>query len=87
MGNRELMTIARRPLAFALEHVDELTPDEQRADTIPPVKRCGCGVAYSVEAWAGLPYVGIMADEHERLELRNCRCGSTIAIELARGAA
>lgn len=40
-------------------------------------------------AWAGLQYIGRQytpADEYgpaETLELRNCACGSTLAIEVA----
>jgi hypothetical protein len=30
--------------------------------------------------WASLPFVGIQGDEVEMLELRNCPCGSTLAV-------
>lgn len=46
------------------------------------VKRCSCGRCYTAEAFASLAYVGVMADEVEAVELRNCTCGSTISISL-----
>lgn len=55
-------------------------------DTIPcpppakPIKVCACGRAYSPAEWCALPFVGIMRDDVETLELRNCTCGSTLAI-------
>lgn len=58
------------------------------ARTEPPVKACACGLQFSVDAWRALRLVGIQeipADAHgpeERLELRDCPCGSTIAVEL-----
>jgi len=45
-------------------------------------KTCSCGKRYSSGTWKLLPYVGVHDDGVERLELRNCVCGSTIAIEL-----
>lgn len=45
------------------------------------VKACGCGRTYTAEEWAALELVGIMADDVETIELRNCPCGSTIAVE------
>lgn len=53
-------------------------------DTIPPIKVCLCGVSYSAESWATLRRVGIQDDgEGGELELRDCTCSSTIAIQLA----
>lgn len=50
-----------------------------------PVKTCKCGLAYSRPEWEGLALVGTQPSDTERLlitlELRNCRCGSTICIE------
>jgi len=52
------------------------------------VHRCPCGRAYTATEWAALPYVGeqvIPADEYgpeERIELRDCACGSTRAVEV-----
>jgi len=56
----------------------------QGADGI--VKRCACGRAFTVEQWRELRLVGVMRDEvdsDEDLEVRNCRCGSTISRRLA----
>ena len=38
-----------------------------------PVKRCGCGRAWSAAGWAGLPLVGVQDGfGAPDLELRNC---------------
>ena len=65
----------------------EPPPDTQRsilreaADFV--IKRCSCGKAYTHAEWERLPYVGIQSsgDEETELELRNCPCENTIAIE------
>lgn len=44
-------------------------------------KRCGCGRTFDALAWAELPYVGRQDDGEELLELRNCPCGTTLAVE------
>jgi hypothetical protein len=44
------------------------------------IKTCACGAEYSLPRWKKLKLVGYHADDVERLELRNCTCGSTIAI-------
>jgi hypothetical protein len=68
-----------RPFGVAIE-VDAVA-DTQR----PVVKTCSCcGQKYTAPEWGSLPLCGYYQDEVERLELRNCRCGSTIAIEVAR---
>lgn len=47
------------------------------------VRSCACGKSYDRAGWLALEYVGIqVADPDERYELRNCTCGSTIALEL-----
>lgn len=58
-----------------------MTLEEQLAPTIPapPVKACGCGATHDLLAWSSLPLV---AARWEGLELRNCFCSSTLAIEL-----
>ena len=43
-------------------------------------KLCGCGRLYELQEWEKLHYVGDMDDTVEVLEMRNCVCGSTIAI-------
>lgn len=62
----------------------ELTADESGtfARVLPPVKTCACGRSFDLEAWAALKYVGVHAFEDERLELRNCPCGLTLALDL-----
>jgi hypothetical protein len=44
------------------------------------LKRCGCGRCFTRAQWRELQYVGAQADDVETLELRNCPCGSTIAV-------
>jgi hypothetical protein len=48
----------------------------------PVVKVCACGEVFSASQWSALRYVGEQDDGVERIELRNCPCGSTIAILL-----
>ena len=47
----------------------------------PWPKTCRCGASWSRKAWAQLPLVGYAdgGDDGE-LELRNCDCGSTLAV-------
>lgn len=47
------------------------------------VAKCACGKAHTLKDWHGLPIVGLQADvdDGEALELRNCRCGSTLAVK------
>lgn len=40
---------------------------------------CSCGLHYAPEAFERLPFVGILAADGCWCEMRNCRCGSTIA--------
>ena len=45
-----------------------------------PVVTCACGLYYSLAEWEALPLLGLMDHEEDgdqRLELRNCACGST----------
>jgi len=48
----------------------------------PVIKRCACGAAFTQRQWNALKLVGYHSDDVEELELRNCGCGSTIAITL-----
>ena len=59
------------------------------ADTIPPLKTCGhCCASYDAESWKRLELApgnatGRMTDgAGGELELRNCPCGQTLAIEV-----
>ena len=46
-------------------------------------KRCSCGYTYTRYDWQRLQLVGVMRDEFEALELRNCsECSSTMAVEI-----
>lgn len=51
------------------------------------VKQCGCGRTFTREGWDRLEFVGrqhVPEDEFGpeiSIELRNCPCGSTIAID------
>lgn len=47
-------------------------------------KRCSCGLTYDRAGWEALQHVGIHTDgvTPERLDLRNCSCRSTVAVEL-----
>lgn len=59
------------------------------------VAHCGCGKTYTQCAWNGLRKVGVQVvaadletgEDSFTIELRNCSCNSTIAVELtdARG--
>jgi len=47
------------------------------------IKTCACGRSYTEASWAELPRVGLMSDgEGGVITMRNCTCGSTLAIEL-----
>jgi hypothetical protein len=51
-----------------------------------PVAYCAmCKIHYTREEWMKLPYVGLMRDEVESLELRNCVCSkpaTTLAVSM-----
>ena len=45
-------------------------------------KHCACGATYTAAAWLALDRVGRMADGlGGHLSLRNCGCGSTLAVD------
>jgi hypothetical protein len=48
-----------------------------------PLKRCSCGKAVAtLRDWLALPFVGLMDDgDGFVIEMRNCGCRSTMAIE------
>ena len=43
-------------------------------------KRCGCGLTWPALEWLQLEFVGVMDEGDDRIELRHCTCGSTIAM-------
>lgn len=53
-----------------------------------PIARCSCGATYTAQQWQSLELVGHQAapaSETEPalyIELRNCSCRSTIAVEM-----
>jgi hypothetical protein len=50
------------------------------------LKRCACGATYTRKQWRDLPRVGEQyGNGNAVLELRNCKCGSTLAVEITRG--
>jgi hypothetical protein len=50
------------------------------------VSHCACGRDYTKGEWGELEYVGLIPAVPEvkepAIELRNCRCGSTIGVEV-----
>ncbi len=49
----------------------------------PPFKKCACGNHYTMAQWNSLRLIGQQdyeEDGDKKLELRDCTCGSTIAI-------
>ena len=46
------------------------------------MKTCSCGRVHMREQWHRLPFVGVSDLGGDRLDLRNCPCGSTICVEL-----
>jgi hypothetical protein len=42
--------------------------------------KCGCGRVYTRAEWEKLRFVGWQHDGEERIELRNCDCGSTFVL-------
>jgi hypothetical protein len=66
---------------MAPERADAMS---KRIDTNP--KACGCGLVHDTAAWESLPSRGVQAFDAdatgpaEAIELRNCLCGSTLAV-------
>lgn len=47
------------------------------------VKACRCGATYTMSQWIWLRYVGLQEDGNGGLlELRDCRCKKTLALQL-----
>jgi hypothetical protein len=74
----------------AQEAVDEVAGRElerelaHRALAAPWRKTCSCGIAYDLAGWKALPFKGIQPDPEEPLELKDCACGSTMAVVLTK---
>lgn len=60
------------------------TPRRDRGRFRDIAKECsGCGLQHTAEDWTLLPYVGDQEWPPSRtVELRNCCCGSTLALEV-----
>lgn len=65
-----------------------VTLEEQLAPTVPPPpstipapadKPCACGAVHDVFDWL---HLALVAEAWEGLQLRNCRCNSTLSVEL-----
>ena len=53
--------------------------------TVPIIKKCGCGQTYTKDEWEKLEFVCVFdveEDGAQDAELRNCPCGSSIAVYL-----
>ena len=50
----------------------------------PIVARCGCGRVFTARQWARLECRGVMEDDVETVELRQCVCDNTLALPLTR---
>lgn len=68
-----------------------MSVSEQVAPTLPApslgmlLKQCACGAVHTHTEWIRLPFVGHQPDYvGGLLELRNCGCGSTIAVQVVR---
>ena len=55
----------------------------QRMNEPEIVAVCACGRSFTGPEWIALPYVGLLADDAERIELRNCPCRSTRGVSLS----
>lgn len=71
-----------RALGLAVDHKEQRL--QLDLDGPPPlfVKRCGCGREYDAKDWLELPFVSLVDDDVESYEMRNCACGSTIAVHV-----
>ena len=74
----------KRAVAAALRNARATGLHGLGASTFP--KRCACGKSYDRAAWSLLPFPKRGGhtdfDETTTLEMRNCACGSTMAIEV-----
>jgi len=61
-----------------------MTNDERNAESESFPKTCGCGLTHGPHGWRSLRLVGYQpAGAGTLLELRDCLCRSTLAIEVA----
>lgn len=78
-------TTTSRPTCFAPRKTPSLDGEQQTREVFP--KSCACGRSHSKSEWPRLQLVGVQKgiDDLPRLELRNCSCESTIAVEICEG--
>lgn len=86
---QELRDAKRAPGSTAVERYDysvTLAEEVAAEDLVYGVfHECACGEKYNIDAWTDCEYVGPMDDgDGGFLELRNCKCGSTMAAELGK---
>jgi CheY-like chemotaxis protein len=58
--------------------LEEMLEALRRRRSMPIVKTCGCGRAFTMPQWKALAPCGRMGD----MELRNCWCGSSLALRV-----
>lgn len=79
-----------KKLIDELEAIVDAKADTRKVKAGSFPKRCGCGkeeVIRSKKDLEKLPYVGRtepdpLDPEYKGIEMRNCKCGSTLAVEL-----
>jgi hypothetical protein len=64
----------------------EAPPPGRRPVSGEIVSKCGCGAEHDAAGWRSLPLRGTMNDGGVAVEMRNCRCGSTLGFEVRREA-
>ncbi len=63
-----------------------MSPSRVRENPRPRFKTCSCGRTFSRESWNRIPVSGFMDKGKDLagvvIELKNCECGSTLAVDL-----
>jgi hypothetical protein len=66
-------------------HITLLEESTELRSRLPVIKTCGCGRTFSKQCWDQLILLGhidVHEDNDQRGELRQCSCGSSIALDL-----
>jgi len=53
-----------------------------RVENDPWPRGCACGLRHTREQWFGLRLIGTFPESDAELELRECKCGSTLSVDL-----
>lgn len=77
----QLRWVGIKPSSNPVDFFEACSGPGRPAEQFP--KRCGCGAQHDRKSWEQLPLVGEADYDGERLQLRNCQCHSTLAIEVA----